>query len=131
MHATPSRPYRGVWKGTPTTATHVSTPIGRRAACAATPTLRERYIRRVGTPRQAVRVERRSGSHRSGALDGRHMGMPLLMGSPIGGYLRPRARHPEMPRRTPTDGFPHGRFSTCWRAKRQVPLTDPRTYIPG
>ena len=41
--------------------------------------------------------------------------MPLLMGSPIGGYLRPRppltwlrrtpADHPEMPRRTPTDGF--------------------------
>ena len=52
MHATPPRPYRGVRRGTPTTATHVSTPTDRRAARAATPTRHERYIRKIGTPRR-------------------------------------------------------------------------------
>ena len=39
--------------------------------------------------------------------------------------------HPEMPHRTPTDRFPHGRFSICVRAQRQVPLIDPHTDISG
>ena len=104
----------------------------------------------------AVRLERRSGSDRSGALDGRHgdaspVGFPhrrvsltptatpgearpsvdrwvppwstlgecrhLASGSPDWVLLR-LARltptvHLVMPRRTPTDGFPHVRFSTC------------------
>ena len=31
--------------------------------------------------------------------------------------------HLEMPRRAPTDVFPHSRFSTCVKAQRHVPLT--------
>ena len=52
VHTTPPRPYRGVRRGTSTTATHVSTPTDRCAARTATPTLRERYIRKFGTPRR-------------------------------------------------------------------------------
>ena len=37
--------------------------------------------------------------------------------------------HPEMSRRTPTDGFPQGWLSTCVRAQRQVPLADPHSDI--
>ena len=37
--------------------------------------------------------------------------------------------HPEKPHRTPADGCPRGRFSTCVKAQRQVPLTDPHSNI--
>ena len=93
MHGTPPCPYRGVRRGAPTTATHVCTPTDHRAARGATPTLRERYIRRVGTSRRGslvgatIRVtpERRS---RRAAWRCLSWWVP-----PIGGYLPPRPRH--------------------------------------
>ena len=52
VRAAPRCTYRSVRRFAPTTAAHVSTLTYRRAARAATPTLREQYIRRDGTPRR-------------------------------------------------------------------------------
>ena len=52
VRTTSPRTFRGVRRGTPTAATHVSSPTKHRATRATTPTLRGRYIRRDGTPRR-------------------------------------------------------------------------------
>ena len=100
VRTTPPRPYRGVRRGTPTAATHVSTPTDHQATRAATPTLRGTYIRRDGTPRRG-----------SSALDGRvgdasPDGFPHRKVSPT-----PTARHLVKPDRASIDGFPHGQLS--------------------
>ena len=68
----PQLPNRGARRSTPTTDTHVIAHTNCWSARAATPPARGRYKTRGGERDEAVRLEQWSGSHWSGALDGRH-----------------------------------------------------------
>ena len=87
------------------------------------PTTDGQHIRKNCSTRKAVRPGRQADSHRSVALDGRRE-MPLLMGSPIEGYLQTdRPPYLEEPDRAFTDGRSHTQLLVRVRTQRQVPLT--------